>query len=180
MTPEPKLASETQEQQEAAPNPAPVHESAVVAPPVSEPPPAPSEPAGEPAPQPETKPAAPAPPPEPEAKLAAAAPPAEPDAEPEAAPMPDPDKLLGMGEGEILKWLGPPASRRDEPPANVWRYATESCALEVVFFLDVSDSTRRVLSYDFEVEKEGGETAASCFKAIEKGHADALQDLGSR
>jgi hypothetical protein len=102
----------------------------------------------EPVPEPEP---APALPPE---KPAASAMEQEPVAEvlQSARPFP-PENLIGVSQEEAEVLFGRPGFVTQEPPAEVWRYlGPDGCSLKLFFYLDVSNSAYRALTYQVEPE----------------------------
>jgi hypothetical protein len=61
---------------------------------------------------------------------------------------PDPERLVGMGFSDAIAVLGVPMGQREEPPARVWSYRSESCAFNLFFFPGLEESTYRVLTYE--------------------------------
>lgn len=119
-------------------------ELAAVAPsePDEAPPPPPPLPAPVPAPAEEegptvaTAPAPPAPPP-----VAAPRP-----AVPDAAPV-DPASLIGAGERRVVALLGEPESRRSEGAAQVWRYGSGDCRLDVYLYPELAGGGLHALAW---------------------------------
>jgi hypothetical protein len=50
-----------------------------------------------------------------------------------------PKVLIGLTGGEILDIFGPPIFIRKDPPAEFWRYQSESCVLEVFLYTKNDD-----------------------------------------
>ncbi len=85
-----------------------------------------------------------------------------------ARPFP-PENLTGLSQQEARVLFGPPSIISQEPPAEVWRYAySPECLLVLFFYLDVSASAWRVLTY--EVEPKAGDDA-KCIGALYERHA---------
>lgn len=66
----------------------------------------------------------------------------------------DPKILVGLDQVTVEEMLGKPANIRDEPPATVWSYKSDSkddsCTLDVFFFVDIEANKLRALSYDVQ------------------------------
>jgi len=85
-----------------------------------------------------------------------------------ARPFP-PENLTGLSQQEARVLFGPPSIVSQDPPAEVWRYAfSQDCLLTMFFYLDVSASAWRVLTY--EVDPESGNDA-KCIGALYERHA---------
>lgn len=98
--------------------------------------------------------------------LAPPTPPAKPPVQPSAEL--DPHELVGLGEAEVTGLIGSPGEVRDEPPALVWRYAGDKCAVDVLFYFDLTRQEFRALTY--RVEPEGGSEQAQriCLGGIQE------------
>lgn len=123
-----------------------------------------------PAPAPEPPPAPiVAPPPAP----AAAAPvPRLPPSPPPPRPQFDLQSLIGMGEQDIANVLGEPRQVRNDPPAMVWDYQANGCAMSLFFYLDLKSQDFRTLAYNFE---SGGATDSAkqvCVNRIQESNRD--------
>ena len=80
-----------------------------------------------------------------------------------ARPFPPVD-LIGVSQEEARVLFGAPQVISHEPPAEVWRYAVSpECRLALFFYLDVSDSAYRALTY--EVTPDDTDHAA-CIGAV--------------
>jgi hypothetical protein len=110
-----------------------------------------------------------APPPAP----AAAAPvPRLPPSPPPPRPQFDLQSLIGMGEQDIASVLGEPRQVRNDPPAMVWDYQANGCAMSLFFYLDLKSQDFRTLAYNFE---SGGATDSAkqlCVNRIQESHRD--------
>src|SRR5260370_42085442 len=42
----------------------------------------------------------------------------------------DPDRVIGLEEGDAANWLGEPSARSDAPPATIWRYLGQACQID--------------------------------------------------
>ena len=76
-------------------------------------------------------------------------PPPVPPAKPPVAQL-DPQRLVGLNESAVTDLIGPPQDVRDQPPARVWRYTGNKCAVEVLFYFDLTKQEFRALTYSVE------------------------------
>jgi hypothetical protein len=76
-------------------------------------------------------------------------PPPVPPAKPPIAQL-DPQRLVGLNESAVTDLIGPPQDVRDQPPARVWRYTGNKCAVEVLFYFDLTKQEFRALTYSVE------------------------------
>ncbi len=56
--------------------------------------------------------------------------------------LPSPDHLVGLGGGDLVALLGPPDFRRQDHPAQVWRYRDAACVLDVFLYARGSGALR--------------------------------------
>jgi hypothetical protein len=117
----------------------------------------------EPAPAPATD----APPP-PQARPVPRLPPAPPPPRPQF----DLQSLIGMGEHDIITVLGEPNQVRNDPPAMVWDYQTNGCAMSLFFYLDLKSQDFRTLAYNFEAGGESDGAKQVCVKRIQEFNRD--------
>lgn len=68
--------------------------------------------------------------------------------------LPDVESIVGYPEEELRRLLGEPSLIEERPPAFTWQYASETCTLDLTFFLEVGTNTYRVLSYDLKTSRE--------------------------
>jgi len=123
--------------------------------------------------------AKPPPPPEPAPAPVVAAPPPPPAAPPRLPPGPPPPRpqfdlqsLIGRGEQDIAAVLGEPRQVRNDPPAMVWDYQANGCAMSLFFYLDLKSQDFRTLAYNFE---SGGATDGAkqlCVNRIQESNRD--------
>jgi hypothetical protein len=64
-----------------------------------------------------------------------------------------PKTLVGMTREQVKSLIGDPIRIADRPPATVWSYRTNGCALEVFFYLDVASKKFRALTYELTGDK---------------------------
>jgi len=77
-------------------------------------------------------------------------------------------QLVGRSEAEVARLLGTADNLREEPPAAVWEYRTETCELDLFFYMDMENQRFRALAYDVST-RDGlkGEPALNiCLKRI--------------
>lgn len=84
--------------------------------------------------------------------------------------------LVGLDPTQLEALLGPPELARNEPPAAVWQYRTESCVFDLFLFdqapngLQVAESTAR--------SRAGGtEVPDRCLAALVRRQADQVAEL---
>lgn len=104
-----------------------------------------------PAPHPARKPAQP---------VLAALPPAAP---PEPTPPATVDRLQGLDQDTTMAMLGEPEQRVESPPAQLWRYASRGCELDLYFYLDLQSREMRVLHYEVRVTDGSERTQQRCY-----------------
>jgi hypothetical protein len=100
-------------------------------------------------------------------------PPAPPRIAPPTAPLPHPAdparptaaaQLLGAGPEVLRRWLGEPALRRTEGSAEIWLYAGEACALDLVLYPEAG--RLRVAHAAARANGTGNRTEAACLREI--------------
>jgi len=89
---------------------------------------------------------------------------------PPPRPQFDLQSLIGVGEHEISAMLGVPRQVRNDPPAMVWDYQANGCALRMFFYLDLKSQDFRTLAYNFE---SGGATDSAKQVCVNR-----IQDIG--
>jgi len=110
-----------------------------------------------------------APPPAP----AAAAPvPRLPPSPPPLRPQLDLQSLIGMGEQDIVGVLGEPRQVRNDPPAMVWDYQANGCAMSLFFYLDLKSQDFRTLAYNFEAGGASDSAKQLCVNRIQESNRD--------
>lgn len=85
---------------------------------------------------------------------------------PHLKPRPEAVNLIGFTEGQALAVLGRPQTRHDDPPARIWRYASDGCVVDVYFYLDVSRNTFHVLHYTTPNNPASDEFLQNCLQAV--------------
>jgi hypothetical protein len=79
-----------------------------------------------------------------------------------AAPEPQPpaldrSHLIGLDEPAARRLLGAATEQSEAPPANIWRYRTPNCELDLFFYLDLRSGKMRTLHYAFKGGQGSGE-----------------------
>jgi hypothetical protein len=80
-----------------------------------------------------------------------------------------PAQLVGLEEEQAKLLLGPASAVRDVPPATVWEYRINGCALDLLFYMDVADKRYRSLAYDLRSttgSAQGDAAAQRCLNLI--------------
>ncbi len=106
-----------------------------------------------------------------EAKPLAAIP--KPTPKPKPAPekfYPPPSRLTGMSHYQVIGLLGKPKFKRQDDPALIWQYRTETCALDVFLYRTGDGPEYRVDYFEARNRKKGKVTAKDCFTALLKAH----------
>lgn len=77
-------------------------------------------------------------------------------------------QLVGLSEEEVARLLGTADSLRAEPPATVWEYRSDTCALDLFFYMDMESQRFRALAYDVGTTDgvEGEPALSVCLKQI--------------
>lgn len=81
-------------------------------------------------------------------------------------PLPDPEKLMGLGEEAVSKLLGAPAFTRQDTPARIWQYHIDACILDL--FLYQQSSGYRVAHYEIRGRDVVKPSPRECFAALMK------------
>lgn len=76
------------------------------------------------------------------------------------------DTLVGYDEQNVTQLLGEPNRREDDPPAQVWHYASENCALDLYFYMELSTRTYRVLSYEVTSDHDARDVQQQCISEL--------------
>ncbi|MBV1795970.1 hypothetical protein [Siccirubricoccus sp. G192] len=96
-----------------------------------------------------------------------------PPAPPRTLPMPSPAdparptavaQLLGAGPEALRRWLGEPALRRAEGSAEIWLYASDACALDLVLYPEAG--RLRAAHAAARANGTGNRTEAACLGEI--------------
>jgi len=103
---------------------------------------------------------------------AAAPTPRLPPAPPPPRPQFDLQSLIGMGEQDIASVLGEPRQVRNDPPAMVWDYQANGCAMSLFFYLDLKSQDFRTLAYNFESGGATDSAKQACVNRIQESNRD--------
>ena len=94
-------------------------------------------------------------------------PPPVPPAKPPVAQL-DPQRLVGLNESAVTDLIGPPQDVRDQPPARVWSYTGNKCAVEVLFYFDLTQQEFRALTYSVEPAGRSDLSQRICLGGIQE------------
>jgi hypothetical protein len=70
-----------------------------------------------------------------------------------------PATIVGLDEAATVDLLGRPASTTDTPPLRSWRYASDTCVLDVFFYMDVNSQRFRALSFKLKSDDHVPDTS---------------------
>jgi hypothetical protein len=56
-----------------------------------------------------------------------------------------PSDMIGLNQDQLVAALGPPQSKRDDPPGKAWRYQIGSCSVDFFFYPDVRTRQYKIL-----------------------------------
>jgi hypothetical protein len=87
----------------------------------------------------------------------------------EPPPTPQAEELIGLDEDGTARLLGKASEETAEPPAQVWRYKTGFCELDLFFYYDLRSGRMRTLRYDFKGEAADKARQEDCMKALAAG-----------
>jgi hypothetical protein len=82
----------------------------------------------------------------------------------------DPETLIGLDQTAAANMLGQPALQDERPPAKVWTYNTESCALSIFFYADINTRVFRSLTYEIKTEDQTDEGKKRCLAELVRHH----------
>jgi hypothetical protein len=80
--------------------------------------------------------------------------------------IPSQPELIGLDQSGVMRLLGPPTEKSDEPPATVWRYKTASCELDLFFYLDLRSGRMRTLHFSFKGEGTEVARRQECWRSL--------------
>lgn len=77
--------------------------------------------------------------------------------------------LIGKSQGDVRTLLGLPSTTENASPATIWRYTTQTCSLEVLFYIDLGTNTLRALDYNAKVADAAAndDATSQCLSAIQ-------------
>ena len=95
---------------------------------------------------------------------------------PEPAPSPTdasppPITLDGLEAADVEKRLGPPQVQAESPPAVVWRYAADDCAVDVYLYKDLQSGALRALFVDVKGDDRSDQRREVCLQRLAERHA---------
>jgi len=83
------------------------------------------------------------------------------------------EQLTGLDQAATVAIFGEPQERTEAPPAQLWRYVSLDCRLDVYFYLDLQTSQMRVLHYDLTNGNNGNDQSRQkCYGEL-AGRSDA-------
>jgi hypothetical protein len=86
-------------------------------------------------------------------------------------PLTDAAHLVGLSQSDAANILGPPAERKDLPPAQVWTYHSDLCDLTLFFYPEVGGSAFRALTYEIADRGANDATHTACLASLAKPRA---------
>jgi len=80
----------------------------------------------------------------------------------------------GLSVREVERRFGLPHARREQAPAEVWRYVAKSCAVELYFYYDLNRQGYRLLHYNLDggASEAGVSRRAPCLRQIAEARLD--------
>ncbi|GGF13511.1 hypothetical protein GCM10011611_19020 [Aliidongia dinghuensis] len=79
--------------------------------------------------------------------------------------------LDGLEASAVEARLGPPQAQADSPPAVVWRYAADDCAVDVYFYQDLKSGALRALFVDVKGDDRSDQRRDVCLQRLVERHA---------
>ena len=76
--------------------------------------------------------------------------------------------LVGMDQKAATDFLGPPSKTESRAPADVWKYTSSRCELELVFYMEMRTGRMRSLHYAFKGEADTAAQQQACLAAIQE------------
>ena len=84
---------------------------------------------------------------------------------------PPPITLDGLEAADVEKRLGPPQVQAESPPAVVWRYAADDCAVDVYLYKDLQSGALRALFVDVKGDDRSDQRREVCLQRLAERHA---------
>jgi hypothetical protein len=78
----------------------------------------------------------------------------------------DLQKVVGLDKEQTLALLGKPTAVREQSPSTVWNYRIAECTLDLFFYMDVSTSDFRVLTYDLKTSGRTADSRRACLTRL--------------
>ena len=89
----------------------------------------------------------------------------------EPATTPPAVSLDGLEASAVAARLGPPQVQAESPPAVVWRYAADDCAVDVYFYKDLKSGALRALFVDVKGDDQSDQRRDVCLQRLAERHA---------
>lgn len=105
-------------------------------------------------------------PPEEEATASVEPPPPPPPAHAQSVRPPREGELIGLDQRGASRLFGTAGERAEKGPATIWRYKTDSCELDLYFYLDLKSGRMRTLHYAFKGETDDAAKRQECLRTI--------------
>ena len=77
-----------------------------------------------------------------------------------------PANLVGIEQKAAVDLLGPPTATESRAPADIWRYTSSQCELELVFYMEMRTGRMRSLHYVFKGDAENPAQRQACLTAL--------------
>ncbi len=78
----------------------------------------------------------------------------------------DPERLMGLGAGELTLMLGSPGFVRRDASAQLWRYRNKSCILDLFLYRNAGRPEFIVSHVEARLSKGGAAAKRDCFGAL--------------
>jgi hypothetical protein len=93
-------------------------------------------------------------------------------------PLPPVPELVGLDQAALTTALGQPDSRRDSPPAIIWRYVDGDCAVDVYLYRDVETNALHALYVDVNGDDRTEQRRQLCLQRLAR-RTGTVQHAGS-
>ena len=77
-----------------------------------------------------------------------------------------PANLVGIEEKAAVDLLGPPTATESRAPADIWRYTSSWCELELVFYMEMQTGHMRSLHHAFKGDAQNPAQRQACLTAL--------------
>lgn len=84
----------------------------------------------------------------------------------EGSPAATPANLVGIDEKAAVDLLGPPTATESRAPADIWRYTSSRCELELVFYMEMRTGSMRSLHHVFKGDAKNPAQRQACLTAL--------------
>ena len=78
----------------------------------------------------------------------------------------DPERLMGLGAGELTRMLGSPGFVRRDASAQLWRYRNKSCILDLFLYRSAGRPEYLVSHVEARRSEGGAAPKRECFGAL--------------